>query len=367
MAPRAPDPLAVILAELRARLAARVRAASDATARLQALAARYHAAVQAEADAELARRRGQRVRAPIASPRALALELAALIASLPELGEDDGEAAAEPAREGPAPSFSELLAASKEAAVAPARAPRSPRAHPEVLALADEVRGVDLDALSASELRARALGWAARARQLRERAVADPEERLAGVLRALTRAARQRRLAIIGLDPRDRADWQAQLERSRRLIARREEREPASKRTPKRERGARDEPVPAAREPWPVPSLARAALGGAVVIAGGVLRADKLERVIEHLGFEPEWVSTEAPGLNATAALERRIRAGHVAAVVLLEGLVSHAHSELLVSAARQASVPLAHGGTAGVASLRRAFVQLDAQLARET
>lgn len=81
------------------------------------------------------------------------------------------------------------------------------------------------------------------------------------------------------------------------------------------------------------------------------------------LDFEVEWIETSPSSTGSTSALERRVREGRVAAVVILEGLIGHKHYEPVVAAARQAGIPVAYGGRAGTASLRSAFEEIDSGL----
>lgn len=362
------DPLAVIMAALRSRLDARVRVSRDVAARLRDLAARYAAAVKADADAELARRQGRQAPPPTASPAELAAELFEVAAGLPELYDEPADRAPPPppaqASGGPV-SFPELMA-SVEPPQPPVReraAPPGP--HPDVLRLLDDFRSFGLEQLSTPIFRAVAEELAARVRLLQEQGVADPDDSLRYVMRALTSVAHKRGGGnIFGLDRKHQADWAERASRARqrrlKLAATPPKAKPAAlPRQADDDDGDDDEPE--AR--WPLPRLAARASTAAVVLIGGVRKPAKLGRVREHLGFDVEWIETATNGMASTTALERRIRDGRVAAVVVLEGLMSHKHSEPIVAAARQLGVPLAYGGTAGIGTVKEAFTQLEAML----
>ncbi len=364
------DPLGVIMQDLRARLEARVRAGGEVATRLRALAASYQKAVKADAEAELERRQGGHAPPPDPSPARLAAELFELVAALPELHDDPER---EPVRDAPASasaatqpdpvSFHELMSTAGQERPGPARTPRATQPHPGVLRLMEDFRGRDLDALSTPMFRAVAEELAARARLLQSQGAADPDQSTDYVIRALTAASDKRGIRnIYGLRRTDQADWA-----KRAKLARRQQEKPGvALPEPKRVAAGKkqddaddddDEP----RRPWQVPRLATRASAGAVVIVGGVVKPEKLDRLREHLGFNVEWLGTSVHG--STSALERRIREGHVAAVVMLEGLISHKHSEQVVAATRQAGVPLAYGGTGGLGKLEEAFEQIEASL----
>ena len=80
-------------------------------------------------------------------------------------------------------------------------------------------------------------------------------------------------------------------------------------------------------------------------------------------GCTLEWIETDQAGTTTTSALEGRLRGGHVAAVVVIEGLVGHRHSEPVVAAAKLAGVPLAFAGTGGLGQLREALESIERSL----
>jgi hypothetical protein len=115
------------------------------------------------------------------------------------------------------------------------------------------------------------------------------------------------------------------------------------------ERAAPSEPPPAPASSAPSRSHALP-----IVVVGGVGR--KATWLAPELEERVEWIDTTRQGTVAIGNLTQRIRSGRVAALVLLEGLVGHRHSEPLVSAAREASIPWAYAGKGGRAALDRAL-----------
>ncbi len=363
------DPLSVIMAALRARLDARVGAAGDVAARLRDLAARYAAAVKADAEAELARRQGKNVPSPTPSPTGIAAKLFEIVAALPELHDDEeehpGVVETPPRAQSSAVSFRHLMASAENEQPEPRRPSHPEQPHPGVRQLVDDFGRYDLDGLSTPMFKAVAEELAARIRLLQEQGVSDPDDSLAYVMRALTSASYKRGIRnIFSLNQRHQADWQQKIGQARRQ---REKLDAApSKPKPianpkKHDDDDDDHDDDEPREPWNLPRLAARASTGAVVMVGGVVKQVKLDRLREHLGFDVEWLGTATNGMGSTTALERRIREGHVATVVVLEGLISHKHSEQVVDAARQAGVPLAYGGTAGIGKLKAAFEKIEA------
>jgi hypothetical protein len=97
------------------------------------------------------------------------------------------------------------------------------------------------------------------------------------------------------------------------------------------------------------------------VVVGGPGRQTK--SVPTDLESQLEWIDTTRQGTVAIGNLTQRIRGGRVAALVLLEGLVGHRHSEPLVGAAREAGIPLAYAGKGGRTALERALGDVVARL----
>lgn len=120
------------------------------------------------------------------------------------------------------------------------------------------------------------------------------------------------------------------------------------------ERRPADEPLP------------RLAAQGArkIVVIGALAGRQRSEAIPAGLLPQTEWVDTESGGAHAIGNLPQRIRQGRVAALVILDRAVQHKHTEPLVSAARAAAVPVGFAGKGGAASIRRALVNIEEQLA---
>lgn len=381
------NPLAQVLEALRAKLDGRVQAAADVAQKLRAAADRYERAVQAGAAADLARQHG--LDAPAVeshSPEDAAHELKAIIDALPELANvkavPNGKSEPKvPEREEPdvtpppPASFGEMLAKSAPSNPRPERAPPREQADPEVTRLVADMRGYDLAGMAMPMFRAVAEELAARARELQERGVADPEGRLGTLIKALTKFAGERGTkSVFGLSRYHQADWRQKSIEARDRRLRLEAGEPDSLRQriqiPKvivdqvtngdddADDGEEDD-----IEAWVLPRLTERAADRAVVMLGGVRKPEKLDKLHQRIDFEVEWIETSAGSTGSTSTLERRIREGNVAAVVILEGLIGHKHYEPVVAAARQAGTPVAYGGRAGTASLRSAFEEINESL----
>lgn len=379
--------LAQVLEALRAKLDGRVQAAADVAAKLRAAADRYERAVKAGAAANLARQHGLDAPAVECSPDEAAQELKAIIDALPELAAPkaapNGAPKQEPTPEAPAvsdatppppASFGDLMAKSAPSNPRPERAPPREPADPDVLRLLSDMRSYELSDLPTPMFRAVAEELAARARDLQERGAADPDDKLSLVFRALTKCAYdQGTTNIFGLNRQHQADWKQKAADARERRLRLEAGEPDSLRQriqiPKAivdqvtngddDDDDEDNDV----EAWELPRLSERAADAAVVLFGGVRKPEKLDMLRSRLDFEVEWIETSANGTGSTSSLERRVREGHVAAVVILEGLIGHKHYEPVVAAARQAGVPVAYGGRAGTGSLRSAFEEIDSGL----
>ncbi len=379
------NPLAQVLEALRAKLDGRAQAAADVAQQLHAAADRYERAVQAGAAADLARQHGLDVPVVDCSPEEAARELKAIIDALPELANTRPLSTASPepkvpAREEPdvtpppPASFGDLMAKSAPSNPRPERAPPREQADPEVLRLLSDMRSYDMPQLSNQMFRLVAEELAARARELQERNAADPDEKLSLVFRALTKCAYDHGTTnIFGLNRQHQADWRQKAIEARERRQRLEAGEPDSLRQriqiPKAivdqvtngddDDDDEDDEV----EAWELPRLAEHAAERAVVMFGGVRKPEKLDKLHQRIEFEVEWIETSAGSTGSTSTLERRIREGNVAAVVILHGLLGHKHYEPVVAAARQAGIPIAYGGRAGTGSLRSAFEEINESL----
>lgn len=110
--------------------------------------------------------------------------------------------------------------------------------------------------------------------------------------------------------------------------------------------------------------LARVARGKIVVI-GALSGRDRSGALPGELADEVEWIDTERDGAHAVGNLPQRVRQGRVAAVVILDRVVQHKHTDPVLAAARDSNVPFAFAGQGGKASLLRAIEQIEAALAQ--
>lgn len=115
----------------------------------------------------------------------------------------------------------------------------------------------------------------------------------------------------------------------------------------------------------PVERLSRALEHAPLVIVGGVAHPERLAGLDDRFQNQIEWIDTTRQGTHAIGNLERRIREGRVAALVMLEGSLSHKHSDPLVTAARHVALPCAYAGKGGRAALSRALLDIEAMLSR--
>jgi len=111
--------------------------------------------------------------------------------------------------------------------------------------------------------------------------------------------------------------------------------------------------------------LADAVSRAPLVIVGGPPHFERLGHLPEAMLEQTEWIDTTRQGTHAIGNLERRIREGRLAALVILEGLVQHRHSDPLVSAARTAGLPHSYGGKGGRTALLSALEAIDHALGR--
>jgi hypothetical protein len=382
------SPIDELLEQLRVQLHARREEALARTERVKAAADAYLRAVEQELVAQLAPKVGL-ASPPSASIARAALELRAAVDAIPEAtASPEAPAAAPPATAAPAP-----LAASPAPAPAPApaREPGSrdsrsdPSLSPGVDELVREVRAMNFESIPLDLFRATIEEFAARARLLQDQhagRTAD-EEAIGRIIRKLTAVVGERGVTgIYGLSRSHTGNW-AQLAqeaaRKRDRIAAGASARAASAltqrlRIPDTLRSQvnskdpdgeeEDEEVDAALD---LPRLRAASRDCAVVIVGGGVRNEKLERVRRKTGIQIEWVPVEHGGTHAVDVLERRIRDGRLCGLIVLQDLMGHKHYEPLVQAARMKGLPCVYGGKAGKASLDKALRELEAALAQKT
>ena len=111
------------------------------------------------------------------------------------------------------------------------------------------------------------------------------------------------------------------------------------------------------------PHLMRAAVRASLVIVGGASPLAKSRILPKPLLSLTEWVDTRHQGTHAIGNLERRIREQRVAALILVEGMVQHRHTDPLVSAARMAQVPCAYAGKGGTLAIKTALDEIEQAL----
>jgi hypothetical protein len=96
------------------------------------------------------------------------------------------------------------------------------------------------------------------------------------------------------------------------------------------------------------------------VLVGGVIRSDRLgflpREVIERL----EWIDTTRQGTHAIGNLAQRIKARRVAALILMEGVIGHRHSDPVVHATREVGIPMEYAGKGGRNALIRALISIN-------
>ncbi len=248
----------------------------------------------------------------------------------------------------------------------------------EGVALRAEFDALDFDSLSDADFTSHATELAARARHRQERQLVVPSIDLeTRIIRRLTALAHQRRLPrpIFGLSRSHQADWaslarRARDEREKRaasaaMRAARSAPESSPNRVPTPNSAmpayARDDDDDA---PLELPRLRARAKADALVVVGGVVKAEKLERLRKSTGIEVEWIGLDVgKSASTVAALAKRIRGGRLAALVLLNGLMDHKQSEPLMSAARDVGLPVVYADKAGKGALSRALLELDRRL----
>lgn len=111
-------------------------------------------------------------------------------------------------------------------------------------------------------------------------------------------------------------------------------------------------------------ALAALAAERPLVVVGRLGKRERLEALTPELPPDVEWLDTNQHGMAAIGNLDRRIREHRVGALVLMEGCLSHKHTEPLISAARQHGVAFAYANKGGKQSILRALDELEKQLA---
>ncbi len=101
----------------------------------------------------------------------------------------------------------------------------------------------------------------------------------------------------------------------------------------------------------------------AVVVAGGDVKRDVVRRLACEAEIDLESIAIAKGQKRPAGVLAKRIKDGHVGALVIIEGLMSHAAYAVLISASRHADLPVAHAGRGGLAKVRQGLVELERQL----
>lgn len=340
----------------------------DAIQRVQAIREvldAYEAAIEEDLAADFAVRNGVAESVPRRALRA-ALDLRSAIEALPEMISATRDAASLPMPEPPpsrpdTPSTTRRASAVREA---------------DSIALENEVDPLEWDSLPDSIFIKYAEEFAARARAIQHRVGSTDGGEFEGrLIRRLTAMVHGRGVSgVYGLSLRHSGDWTAIARRAReereRLQAVGDAARPLGRKVLNPGDLAKltrddDEELDERDEPLELPALRRAAARGAIVMVGGIVKADKLERVHRRTGMDIEWVPLSPQSSGGGASLARRVRDHRVAALVLLHGLMAHKDFEPLVDAARAGNTPVVYADKAGKGALVRALVELEAILAR--
>ncbi len=370
-----------LLEKLRAQLTTRRQDSEDRVARIKIAADDYLRAIEADLVSDVAVKLGVETQRSSSAVKAM-LTLRSLVESLPEarVRTEPVTAAATEMRlraVAEADEHRDDDAHHDETRVpVPAPPPRRIETDPEVEALFREFQALDFDNLADGTFKPWAEEFACRARGLQARGLSDGAELLTRMFRVLTAKAFQRNTRdIFGLARNHHGDWAARAERAKRE---REQHQAGPRGVstrmviPEAVRAAVAAPEEDEAAQWPeMPRLLALSAEKPVVLLGGVVKQEKLDRLKKHLGGEVEWIATDNGNAQGIASLERRVRDGRVGAVVVLEELIGHRHFAPVVDAARHATVPLAYGAKAGKASIVRALhdieVMLDQQHPAET
>jgi len=116
-------------------------------------------------------------------------------------------------------------------------------------------------------------------------------------------------------------------------------------------------------EPAPTSRLAELLTTRKLVVLGALSGRDRAGSLPAELAPRADIVDTEREGVSAIGNLPKRIRQGRVAAVIILDRVIQHKHSEPVIAAARDSGVPVGFAGQGGRASLLRALAQIEEML----
>lgn len=408
--------LAAVLDAVRARLQQEREAALAGVAEVRAAVDAYVAAVEATLAFEVLARNGIQGEPPREAPGQAARHLLDAVRQLPPLvtGADataptspatvpstsDASMAAPPDRHDP-PKERDAVAVvvpespSRAVAVPAISAADHDEPPPESVgrrrlvvplddegaALKAEFESIDFDNLKDADFLSYANEFAARARLRQEQGLGNEQDFEGRIIRRLTALAAGRSLPrpVFGLSRNHKGDWEAIAKRVRderegrmtipdrptslthRLAIPKSVEITSAAEATETQEDERAEIEP----PLVLPRLQAAAADAEVVMVGGLVKREKLDRVRARTGIEVEWIGLAAgKSPQAVAALAKRIREGRLAALVLLNGLVDHKQSDPLIAAAREVDLPVAYADKAGKGTLVKAFVELEARIA---
>jgi hypothetical protein len=194
-------------------------------------------------------------------------------------------------------------------------------------------------------------------------AAGEPPERLAAELLRLVRMLPELRAALAvessggrsAVTPENPADALSEGASESAAVARADKRQRAGSAAPELSTAAE------ARLAHLVSAMAKAPL----VIVGGPPHLERLTVLPAGCRTNVEWIDTTKQGTHAIGNLERRIRDHRILAIIILEGLVQHRHSDPLISAARGVALAHAFGGKGGRAALGQALGEIESRLSR--
>src|SRR5574338_98178 len=104
-------------------------------------------------------------------------------------------------------------------------------------------------------------------------------------------------------------------------------------------------------------------VGKAIVLVGGLVKREKLTLIEERFGLEVEWFDIADDNPKRTDTIVRRIGAGNIGAVILLEGLIGHKVSKRVVAACQSNNVPCVRADRGGSGSIEVALLELDRKI----
>lgn len=119
---------------------------------------------------------------------------------------------------------------------------------------------------------------------------------------------------------------------------------------------------------WPELARLRARIeeGKKVIIVGGWQCRDKMVLVKTRLGVDVEWYETDPNKPLAAEGAVQRIKGGRVAAVVVLESLLTHKDWKRIVAACDAGKIPRACANRGGIGSFEKAFAEVETQIGSE-